>query len=590
LGAAAGAAPRPAAATAAATRAQRAAPRRAGDDSRPMGGEEGSTGGGSERDGAGRRHGAQHSIEPMLSARRPPGRRPRAAAASSSDAAAAPPKMWAPIGGRASARRVGPRRPPTPSPPLSLSTRPTRAADLQLLLRDAATAAASAGPRAPLRGLQAGAAAARVAREAVVAGLSGRPWSAPKTVRVLFERLGATYIKLGQFVASSPSLFPPDYVAEFEALLDATEPVPWAAIKAVVEADLGGPLAKHFSSIDPTPLASASIAQVHAAVLASSGARVVVKVLKPGVADALKADLAFLYIAARAAELINPALARGSVAAIAGDIREAMLDEVDFVREAAHVADFRAYLDATGMDALATCPFVYRALSTQRVLVMERLDGAPLTSMEGVARVTSVPPATVLANGLNAWLGSLLAAPTFHADVHAGNLLAMPDGRVGFIDFGIVGRAAPSAWRAVEALVAATATRDFDTMARALATMGAADEDVDFAAFAGDLEAVFADAAAVDATLTVDARAGPAAPAAAAVTFDEAAVNRLLLSVVRVGDAYGIKAREREGVEQRTGAAGAPTRAPAHPTPRPPPSSRARSASCSSSSSTLTAT
>lgn len=248
---------------------------------------------------------------------------PRPATAAASTASTAPPPP--------------PRRPP-PTPA-------QRATDAVALLRNATSALASAGPTAPLRGLQAGAAAASVLREAVAAAAAGAPWSAPRAARTLCERLGATYIKLGQFVASSPSLFPADYVAEFEALLDRTEPVPWPVIKRVIEAELGAPLSKHFASIDETPLASASIAQVHAAVLASSGARVVVKVQKPGVADTLRADLAFLYVAAQAAEFVNPALARGSVAAIATDIRAAMLDEVDFKKEAVHVADFAAYLE-----------------------------------------------------------------------------------------------------------------------------------------------------------------------------------------------------------------------------------------------------
>ena len=206
------------------------------------------------------------------------------------------------------------------------------------------------------------------------------------------------------------------------------------------------------------------------------------------------------------------------------------------------------------MDAIATCPFIYPALSTRRVLTMERFDGVPLTDLAAVAAVTDVAdPPTVLANALNAWLGSLLAARTFHADVHAGNLLALPDGRVAFIDFGIVGRVAPSTWAAVSALVSATATRDYGTMARALATMGAADAEVDCDAFAADLKAVFDDAAAVEPTVTVVVGGGaspssPAAASAASVSFDEAAVNRLLLTVVRVGDAYGVRFPREFGV------------------------------------------
>ena len=391
---------------------------------------------------------------------------------------------------------------------------------------------------------------------------------------------------------------------EFEALLDKTEPVPWRTIKASLERELGGPLEKFFESVDETPLASASVAQVHAAVLKGSRADVVVKVRKPGVDATLAADLGFLYAAARVAEFLNPALGRGSVAAIAGDIRAAMLDEVDFTKEAAHVAEFAAYLRNTGMEAVATCPVVYKEASSKGVLTMSRLRGVPLTDIEAIRSITDVEPEAVLVGALNAWFGSLLAARSFHADVHSGNLLALPDGRVGFIDFGIVGRVAPSTWAAVRALVASTASGDYDTMARALAAMGALgeekqrvgdeegaststttsdsgfsssskkasttsgadDDELDYSAFAADLEAVFKDAAAAAAATTVTvvpmdqatgmpvlgsipaASAEAEAAAAAAVTFDEAAVNRLLLSVVRVGETYGIRFPREFGI------------------------------------------
>ena len=398
---------------------------------------------------------------------------------------------------------------------------------------------------------------------------------------------------------------------EFEALLDRTEPVPWPTIKRSIERELGGPLEKFFESVDETPLASASVAQVHAAVLKGSRADVVVKVRKPGVDATLAADLGFLYAAARVAEFLNPALGRGSVAAIAGDIRAAMLDEVDFTKEAGHVAEFASYLRNTGMESLATCPVVYKEASSKGVLTMSRLRGVPLTDIDAIRSITDVEPEAVLVGALNAWFGSLLAARSFHADVHSGNLLALPDGRVGFIDFGIVGRVAPSTWAAVRALVASTASGDYDTMARALAAMGALgeerqrvsgdgeedeeevgggassssssttstsssngaaaannnddDDELDYSAFAADLEAVFKDAAAAAAATTVtvvpvdEATGMPVmasipsassadAPAAAAVTFDEAAINRLLLSVVRVGETYGIRFPREFGI------------------------------------------
>lgn len=106
-------------------------------------------------------------------------------------------------------------------------------------------------------------------------------------LRKIFEKLGATYIKLGQFIASSPSLFPDEYVLEFQKCLDKTESVPFNEIERVLKQDLQLPMSEVFSFVDPTPLASASVAQVHAARLAGSNKDVVIKILKPGTLTAL---------------------------------------------------------------------------------------------------------------------------------------------------------------------------------------------------------------------------------------------------------------------------------------------------------------
>jgi aarF domain-containing kinase len=113
--------------------------------------------------------------------------------------------------------------------------------------------------------------------------------------------------------------------------------VPFTTIERIIKAELKEPLSSVFISIDPTPLASASVAQVHAATLAGSNQQVVVKVLKPGVEDVLKTDLSFIYIATKVLEFINPDLARTSLSAIVGDVRQSMLEEVDFVTEARHI-------------------------------------------------------------------------------------------------------------------------------------------------------------------------------------------------------------------------------------------------------------
>jgi len=127
------------------------------------------------------------------------------------------------------------------------------------------------------------------------------------------------------------------FSSEFQKCLDRTPAVPFEQIKAVVEAELRQPLSTLFESVEEKPLATASIAQVHAAVLRGSRKEVVIKVQKPGVAEALGADLAFLQAAALVLEFLAPELQRGSLAAIVGDVRTSMLDELDFEKEAAQL-------------------------------------------------------------------------------------------------------------------------------------------------------------------------------------------------------------------------------------------------------------
>lgn len=430
------------------------------------------------------------------------------------------------------------RRRPTPSDAELFST---RLQELGKLAQEAAEIAISTGPRGIRRTAQAAEAFLSLGREQLQRVQTQQtPDAPPVLLRQLFERLGATYIKLGQFIASSPTIFPPDYVLEFQKCLDQTTPVPFDFIRRTVEAELGMTLEDVFESVDPVPLASASVAQVHAAVLRGSRREVVIKVLKPGVEDTLTTDLNFLYLASRALEVAAPQVSAVSLSAVASDIRTSMLQEVDFLQEAIHIEQFAAYLDSTGLRMLATCPQLYRQYCTKKVLVMERLRGAPLTDLDAIRAVAKGGDAEViLINALNVWFGSVVGAETFHADVHAGNLLVLPDGRVGFIDFGIVGKISQPTWRAIEALLRATSTEDYNTMARALVTIGATSGEVNIDAFAADLRELATSLQAVDTQIIVEAGAGGSM--AASVAADDVALNRFLLDLVRVGEDNGVR-------------------------------------------------
>lgn len=349
----------------------------------------------------------------------------------------------------------------------------------------------------------------------------------PELTRRTFEQLGATYIKLGQFIASSPSIFPEEWVEEFQRCLDRTEPVPFAPIKQAVEEDLGGPVEQFFAWLDPEPLASASIAQVHAARL-HDGSDVVVKVVKPGVRNTLLTDLAVVKAAAHTLEFAVPGLKRASLSAVVEEIRASMIEECDLLSEAENIEQYRRFLEDHGHHHVVV-PKVHPHVSGSRVLTMERFYGAPLTDLEAIRRNAPDPEATLI-DALNVWFASLLQCRFFHADLHAGNLLVLTDGRVGFIDFGIVGRIRQATWTALTSLGASVPMGDYPAMAEALATMGATRDDVDTAALAKDLE-----------ELVERIENFEPDPASATVPAEDVSVNHLLMDIIGVGDRHGIR-------------------------------------------------
>ncbi|KAL8051093.1 hypothetical protein ABFX02_06G123000 [Erythranthe guttata] len=365
----------------------------------------------------------------------------------------------------------------------------------------------------------------------------------PVYLRKLFERMGATYIKLGQLIASAPTLFPPEYVQEFQYCFDRAPSVPFQEIQAILREELGKPIDSVFEYVDPTPLASASIAQVHGARIKGTREDVVIKVLKPGIEDILVADLNFVYVVVRILEFLSPELSRASLVAIVKDIRESMLEEVDFKKEAKNVESFKRYLEAMGLTRQATAPKVYPEYSTTRVLTMERLYGVPLTDLNSIN--TLVPnPETSLITALNVWFGSLLACESFHADVHAGNLWLLRDGRIGFLDFGIVGRISPKTWGAMEIFLASLATEEYESMASSLIDMGATSQNVDSKAFARDLENIFSSIQDLDTEIIVAAAREPntnATAVSANLRVDERQMNALFLDLVRVSESYGLR-------------------------------------------------
>lgn len=236
---------------------------------------------------------------------------------------------------------------------------------------------------------------ARIGETAVVAAKAGIKYatekpSNAKLMRETFESLGSTYIKLGQFIASTPSLFPREYVEEFQGCLDQTPTLPFSYIQGVLASEFEGrDLSQIFSYIDEKPLASASIAQVHAAKL-TTGEDVVIKVQKPGVETILYTDLSVVHWAAKLLERAVPKIKFAALSEIVDEIKSRMVREVDFIEEAQNLDDFVEYLNISQNKA-ATAPKVYHQFSTRRVLTMQRLYGVSLTDFSVVKQYAKDP-------------------------------------------------------------------------------------------------------------------------------------------------------------------------------------------------------
>ncbi len=265
-----------------------------------------------------------------------------------------------------------------------------------------------------------------------------------RPLRLACEELGGTFLKFGQMIASSPGLFGDEVAEEFRSVLDTGPPVPFDAMRAQIEEDLGMDLDEAFARLDPAPIGRASIAVVYRGWL-HDGREVAVKVLRPDVDLLVAADL----------DLMQPLfeiLARetgdqmaGSILQLLDGLRQQLAEELDLRNEARALAHFRALLAEVDLPRLVV-PEPYPELSGERVLTMELLHGVPI---DDLARVQELghDPVPLVAEVVRGFFATTVRWGAFHGDVHAGNLLLLEDGRLGIIDWGIVGRLDPDTHR-----------------------------------------------------------------------------------------------------------------------------------------------
>ena len=321
--------------------------------------------------------------------------------------------------------------------------------------------------------------------------LRGRPYEvidAPVLLRRFCEDMGPTFIKFGQIVASSAGMFPDRYVEEFQKCLDSVRPFPFTEVQRILARDLGQLGVRKLAHIEPTPLASASIAQVHAARL-RDGTGVVIKVQRPGIAARVAADMRILRSVAwlaerlvRNAELANPV-------GIVEDFAATLSEELDFRREAENLLRFNEIMAERGQ-VHVRAPRPNLVFTSRRVLVMERFSGTRVDHAdELIARGVDVEAALI--TGLRSWLQCVVLHGFFHGDVHAGNLMLLDDGDVGFLDFGIIGRFTDKQRWLVTDYMLSFSMGDYRKLAQVTVDMGGVAKNLDLEAFAADLAAVY---------------------------------------------------------------------------------------------------
>ena len=313
--------------------------------------------------------------------------------------------------------------------------------------------------------------------------------SAAAELRRLFEDLGPTYIKFGQIIASSPGLFPDALSREFEKCLDRVPPFPVEEALRIIEADLGKPHDVLFGSFEREPIAAASIAQVHAATL-PSGEAVVVKVQRPHIEDRVDGDLFFMKMGARVVCWFSRAARAANVVGVVEDFARTIHEEMDFRTEARNMEEFNGLMTRHTIKNVRA-PRVHWDHTAIHVLTMERFYGFKADDVEA-ARAHDIDTEKHLRVGMRAWLLTVLLHGFFHGDVHAGNLMFLPETKeIGFLDFGIIGRFSDAQRHMVMKYILSFAATDFEGLARTLVEMGSAPAHVDIPAFGRDLEETY---------------------------------------------------------------------------------------------------
>lgn len=288
----------------------------------------------------------------------------------------------------------------------------------------------------------------------------------PEKIRLVLEDLGPTFVKLGQILSMRPDFLTKEYREELAKLRSDVKPMAFAQVKEILQQEYSRKWDSIFETIDEEALGSASMAQVHRAVL-KNGCRVVIKIQRPGIYELMAKDITLLR---RAIGLLNIVRDSNSVVdfgSLVDDMWEVAKQEMDFLIEADHIEEF-AHLNED--DANIECPHVHRQLTTPRVLVMEYMEGIPFDDQEALARngVNMEHMGRLL--GIN-YVKQIIEDGFFHADPHPGNIWVR-DGKILWLDLGMMGRLSPKDRSSFRRAIMAVVSHDTYEMKEAVLALG----------------------------------------------------------------------------------------------------------------------
>jgi ubiquinone biosynthesis protein len=309
-----------------------------------------------------------------------------------------------------------------------------------------------------------------------------RTEASARELRLALEELGPTFVKFGQLLSTRPDIVPAPLQQELSQLQDHAPSISRAVVATELERSLKSSSSDLFASIEIAPVACGSIAQVHRATL-DDGRRVAVKIRRPGIIDEIDADIRLLRQLARLLSGLSSRIRAYRPVAILDEFAAVLRAETDFITEAANIEALRRTFAAS--DAVAI-PRVWTDMSGEGILVMDWIDGIPLSNRPGLEEIGADRAALARAI-LQAYGLMIFQADRFHADPHPGNLIAMEGDRLGMVDFGEVGSVEPKERSALLQMVSAVLGRDSDALAVAVLSVSRTARPVDQAEFGAQL-------------------------------------------------------------------------------------------------------